>query len=203
MTYTVIGSPTSRAMRVMWALEELGQDYQINPAYPATPEAKKYNPSGKIPALVVDDSVITESMAIVQFLADRHGALTEPAGTLERAEQDAHVHFLLDQMDSVLWTASKHTFVLPEEHRHRPVKDTARYEWAIAVERLEERLGGGPFLMGETFTVADILAAHCLSWARAAKFDVASEGVTAYGKMCRARPGFRNALERAAALKAG
>ena len=83
--YTVIGGTKSRAFRVMWMLEELGQPYTLNPAAPRSEEARKYNPSGKIPALVDGDEVLTDSLAIMTYLADKHGALTAPAGTPERA----------------------------------------------------------------------------------------------------------------------
>ena len=42
--YTVIGGTKSRAFRVMWMLEELGQPYALNPAAPRSEEARKYNP---------------------------------------------------------------------------------------------------------------------------------------------------------------
>ena len=48
--YKVIGATKSRAMRVMWMLEELGQPYDHVPCGPRSDEAKQYNPSGKIPA---------------------------------------------------------------------------------------------------------------------------------------------------------
>jgi glutathione S-transferase len=70
--YTLIGSPKSRGFRVMWMLEEAGQDYEVVAAAAGSEEARNYNPSGKIPALVVDDKVIIDSVAICQFIADRH-----------------------------------------------------------------------------------------------------------------------------------
>ena len=53
--YKVIGATKSRAMRVMWMLEELGQPYEHVPCGPRSDAAKQYNPSGKIPALVDGD----------------------------------------------------------------------------------------------------------------------------------------------------
>lgn len=76
--YKVIGATKTRAMRVMWMLEELGQPYDHLPCAPRSDEAKQYNPSGKIPALVDGDDVLTDSVAIMQYLADKHGALTAP-----------------------------------------------------------------------------------------------------------------------------
>ena len=83
--YTVIGTTKSRALRVLWMLEELEQPYDHIPAGPRSDEARRHSPSGKVPALLVDGEAITDSVAIMTFLADRHAALTFPAGTVERA----------------------------------------------------------------------------------------------------------------------
>jgi glutathione S-transferase len=113
--YTVIGKPMTRAFRVIWTLEELGQPYDLNTAAPHSPDIVAVNPSGKVPALVEDGEVITDSTAIITYLADKHGALTAPAGTMARAKQDAVTHQILDEIDAVLWTAARHSFALPEE----------------------------------------------------------------------------------------
>jgi putative NADH-flavin reductase len=52
--YTVIGSPRSRAMRVLWMLEELEQPYELIPAAPRDEAVRAYNPAGKVPVLLVD-----------------------------------------------------------------------------------------------------------------------------------------------------
>uniref|UniRef100_UPI003563C790 glutathione S-transferase N-terminal domain-containing protein n=1 Tax=Shimia sp. TaxID=1954381 RepID=UPI003563C790 len=82
--YDVIGSRSSRALRVMWALEELEQPYQVIKAAPRSAEVLALNPSGKVPVLKDGPHVITDSTAILTYLADKHGALTFPAGTVER-----------------------------------------------------------------------------------------------------------------------
>jgi len=87
--YKLIGTPVARPFRVLWALEELGLDYEVVPAPPRSDEALQYNPSGKVPVLVEDDDIVIDSVAIVQYLADKHGNLTYPAGTIERAKQDS------------------------------------------------------------------------------------------------------------------
>lgn len=197
---TLIGHPTTRAMRVMWMLEELNLDYDIQASKPHGPDILRVSTSGKVPALIVDDVVLTDSVAICQFLADREGRLTAPAGTIARGQQDAHLQFACDEIDGALWTATKHSFALPEKLRVAAVKETARAEFSLAMKRLEVRLGDGLYLAGDDFTVPDLIIAHCLSWARAAKFEIESEAVQAYGKRCRARDGFRRAVERAAAL---
>jgi glutathione S-transferase len=74
------------------------------------------------------------------------------------------------------------------------VLDSLKWEFKRAQRRLSERLGAGPFLCGETMTIADILAAHCLSWAVGAKFPVTEQNLRDYLDRMRARPAFKRAL---------
>ena len=188
--YEIIGSPTSRAFRVMWMLEELGEPYKVHKEQPRSEAVKALNPSGKIPILKDGDAVITDSTAIMTYLADKHGIATFPAGTIERAKQDALTHCILDEIDAVLWTAARHSFILPKEKRVPAIKEPLMWEYARNISRLMEQMDG-PYLMGERFTLADIILAHCGSWARAAGFPTDNERLVAYIKTCRARPAFQ------------
>ena len=91
--YKLIGTPKTRAIRVLWMLEELGAEYTLDPVAPRSDEARAYNPSGKVPMLQVGDDVIIDSVAICQYLADVHGKFTAQAGTIERALQDSWTQF--------------------------------------------------------------------------------------------------------------
>ncbi|MCA0857869.1 glutathione S-transferase family protein [Phaeobacter italicus] len=188
--YTVIGKQLTRCYRVLWALEELGQEYDLNPALPQSPDVLALNPSGKVPILVEDGEAITDSTAIITYLADKHGQLTAPAGTLARAKQDAVTHLLLDELDAVLWTAARHSFILPEDKRVPEVKDSLKWEFARSLNRLEARMQG-PYLMGEDFTIADIICTHCLNWAYSAKFPLENKALLEYSKRMRSRPAFQ------------
>lgn len=190
--YQVIGGIQSRAFRVMWTLEELGQPYEHIECKPHSPEALAANPSGKIPALRDGDEVLTDSTAILTYLADKHGALTYPAGTIARARQDSLMHMVLDEIDAILWTAARHSFVLPEERRVPEIKPSLMWEFERNSKRLADCLQG-PFLMGDTMTIADIVAAHCLNWAFSAKFPIGDERLLEYGKAMRGRDAFKRA----------
>ena len=191
--YTVIGGTKTRAFRVMWMLEELGQPYDLNPAAPRSDEARKYNPSGKIPALVDGDEVLTDSVAVMTYLADKHGALTAPAGTPARARQDAMTFWLIDEFDAVLWAAAKHSFVLPEEARVPAIKDSLKAEFERAASTLSDRLEG-PFLMGDQITLPDLLAVHCINWSIGAKFPRVDDKLNLWAKSLRERPAFVAAM---------
>ena len=98
MQFTLHGIAGSRAIRCLWMLEELGQAYDHLPARPASDEAKAYNPSGKVPVLIAEGVTLTDSVAIMTYLADKHGQFTYPAGTLERARQDGFTCLILDEL---------------------------------------------------------------------------------------------------------
>jgi len=195
--YQVIGSTRTRTFRVLWMLEELGEPYEHLPHPPRSDEVKALNPSGKVPVLIDEGAAITDSTAILTYLADKHRRFTFPAGSIDRARQDALTHSLLDEFDAVLWTAARHSFILPEEKRLPDVKDSLRWEFHRNQERLAERMGDGPYLMGEAFTVPDILLTHCLNWAMAAKFPVEEPALIAYGKQVRSRPAYQRVAEMA------
>lgn len=186
--YTVIGTPMSRSFRVLWTLEELGQPYELNPAPPQSPEILQVSALGKVPALIEGDEVITDSTAIITYLADKHGGLTAKAGTLARAHQDAMTQRFLDELDAVLWTAARHSFALPKDQRVPEVKPSLKWEFNRNLDRIEGQIKG-PYVMGEEFTIADIVLTHCLNWAFGAKFPIENEALLAYGKTMRARPG--------------
>jgi len=188
--YTVIGSVKSRAFRVMWMLEKLGQPYEVNPASPRSEEARKFNPSGKIPALLDGDDVLTDSVAIMQYLADKHGALTAAAGTPARARQDAMLFWLIDEFDAILWAAAKHSFVFPEDQRVPVIKDSLKAEFARSATQLANRLDG-PFLMGDAITVPDLLAVHCINWSIGAGFEPVDERLAEWASGLRKRDSFK------------
>lgn len=198
--YTLIGFPRTRAMRVAWMLEELEQPYDWDPAAPRSDAARRLRPDGKVPALITEDGPLVDSVAICGYLADKHGALTYAAGTYDRGRQDGVTQFCVDEVEGALWTAAKNSFIHPEDKRTPAVKETCRYEFDRAMRSLAERLGDGPFVMGERFTVPDLLLGHCARWAGAAKFALPDGAAGAYFERVLARPALARADARAAAL---
>lgn len=187
--YKVYGKIQTRSFRVLWMLEEINQPYELIKSLPRSPEVVALNQTGKVPVMVDGDATITDSTAILTYLADKHGKLTFPAGTVDRAHQDALTHAILDELDAVLWTAARHSFSLPEDRRVPDVKPSLKWEFANNLDRLADRLKG-PFLMGDQMTIADIICTHCLNWAFGAKFPLENEKMRAYGDAMRARDAY-------------
>jgi glutathione S-transferase len=173
----------------MWALAEMGVDYEMVETDAQSAEAKAHHPSGKIPVFKVDDEVLTDSVAIMSYLSDVHGKLGYPAGTIERARLDAMLHFLNEEVDAPLWLISRHSFVFPEAMRVPEIVEPTKTYVAGMIDGLEQRMQG-QWLMGDDFTIADILAVHCMGWAFGLGIPVTSDVVKDYGKRARARAGF-------------
>lgn len=190
--YQIIGTSKARPFRVLWMLKELDQPFDHQPFTPRSPESLALTPTGKLPVLLVDGTPIPDSAAICTFLADRHNALTFAAGTVERGQQDALTHLILDEFDAVLWAAARHTFILPEDKRVPDVKPSLRWEFEHSATRLADRMSGD-FVMGDQMTVPDILLAHCLDWAEGAKFPIPEGWLTDYHARMRARPAYQSA----------
>ncbi|MGB0958841.1 MAG: glutathione S-transferase family protein [Halocynthiibacter sp.] len=194
--YKLIGSKNSRAFRVLWLLEELGLEYAHEDVPPHHAKVLAANPAGKIPVFVDGDLIIRDSNAIMAYLADKHEAVTFPAGTPKRALQDSYTYFLLDEFDAALWVAARHSFVLPKAQRIPEVKDSLKWEFSKSQKGLVDRWGDGPYLMGDTFTIADILLAQSLNWAKTAKFDITEDRLLAYHDEMKKRPAYKRALSR-------
>lgn len=120
------------------------------------------NPKGYVPALALDDGeVLTEGVAIIQYLADRYapGRLAPPAGTVERARVQGWLNFI---------TSELHKAFSP---LFNPAIDQAAREAAVAnVSRrlaiLENALSDGrPYLTGDPLTLADIHLFVIAGWA--------------------------------------
>ncbi|OAH08666.1 Glutathione S-transferase GST-6.0 [Rhodobacteraceae bacterium SB2] len=173
-------------------LEEMGLTYEYTYAPPHSELVKQYNPSGKIPILIDRGAVITDSNAIMTYLADKHQKLTAPAGSIERAHQDALSHQIIDEIDAVLWAASRPSLGLKEFDNFSNIKDSFKHEYKRNLDRLEKQIKGS-FLMGDNLSLPDFILGHCAGWAHVAKFSTGSEKFGAYVKSLRTRPAYQAA----------
>jgi len=194
---TLYGKYPTRSNRVQWALEELEVPYtfcEIDFAAGDTQSTafRQLNPAGKIPVLRDDDLVITESGAICTYLGDKFpdSGLTPATGTRERALYEQWMIFVQSELEQPMWTKAKHKFALPKAQRVKGLDDTVAWEFAQAAARLSEGLGDRTFLVGDQFSMADIMASHTLGWARIAHFDIEQDNLAAYLERNIARPAY-------------
>lgn len=203
---TVFGHPNTRSTRISWALEELGLEYEFKKVNlmageHKSPEFLALNPGGKIPAIKIDELIMTESGAIVTHLADCYPekGLIPAVGTEQRAVYEQWVFFALCELEQPLWTIGKHKFALPEQHRVAEIFPTAIWEFQTAANLLSEGLGEKPYLLGDAFSAVDILLAHTLMWAVAFEQVLPQQNLTDYLNRCQQRPALQRVLARESA----
>ena len=145
------------------------------------------------PAAYQGDVVLTDSVAILHYLADRFEQFTDAAGTPERALMDARINFVLTEMEAPIWLMARHGFVLPEAERKPGMRAVAEPDFARGEAKFARLLGDAEFIAGDGFTIADIVAGQTLNWAEAAKISLQSQLVIDYLARLRARPAWAKA----------
>jgi glutathione S-transferase len=180
------------------ALEELGMPFELVRVDLAkhqqkTPALLSVNPNGKVPVLVDGEVRVFESLAIILYLGTRYGVdrgLWPKLGAPESgdalawsvwASTELHRHLV-----EFVVHASDVKGAHPVENRSAYLADLARRRWTRCLEILEEKLEGRDFLLGRTYTLADIAVASpvhvgCLLPA-APRLDATISGLPAGGR---------------------
>lgn len=200
---TLYGRFPTRSNRAQWALEELEVPYtfyevDFSAGDADSPYFRSLNPAGKLPVLQDGDLVITESGAICNYLGAKYpdAGLTPAAGSPQRAVYDQWMFFVVSELEQPLWVKAKHKFALPRERRVEGLGETLAWEFRRAAEILAEGLGDKPFILGEQFTMADIMIAHTLGWARAADFGIPRQNLLDYADRTLGRPAVNRMFRR-------
>ena len=200
---TLYGYPKTRSARAAWALEEAGAEYayhaiNLQAGEHKKPEFLQVNPFGKIPALADGDLVISESAAICNYIAERFPqANLIPDTPQGRAEYFHWLFFVVNELEAHLWTASKHSRLLPEEKRVPAVIATCEWEFAKAAKVLSAHLSKHQYLANHQFTAADIVCTLVLHWAHHSKF-VLDDVLLNYMNRLSERPALARARKREA-----
>ncbi len=186
MTLTVVGPTASRTSRVLWCFEELGLAYNHQISRPHSPEINALNPLKQVPVLKDGDVALIDSTAILYHLSDRENRLTYKPGSHARAHMDARIAFLLTELEVPLWMRARHSYILPEDMRHAEIFPLLATDFRLANAKFDTLLGDADYFAGDTFTIADIIATHCLFWATDA--HEISDTASAYLARHKARP---------------
>jgi glutathione S-transferase len=198
------GFPPTRSIRALWTLHELEVEFefvQVNliAGENRRPEFLALNPAGKLPVLVDGDFVLTESVAIVLYLAEKYadkGLL--PTGLEARARVDHWLLFTVTELEQPLWRISRHTALYPKEKRLPGEVALARQDFQDMAAVMEKHMTGRRFIEGDRVTVADFVAAYTLDWANEVHLLDASPQLRRYMDEMYTRP--RAPLRIAAAL---
>ena len=187
----------ARSLRPLWALEELGLDYElINMTFPPRATYKGYldiNPLGTVPTLVDGETTLTESAGMCQYLAEKYGPT--PLGlTINDTGYGEYLNWL-HRSDATLTFPQtlvlRYTQLEPEERRVPQV--VADYsQWYLSrLRSVEQALEGNDFLVNNTFTMADVAVGYALYLGRSLGLDERYKpNCQAYLERLIARPAF-------------
>jgi len=199
------GSEQSRAARIVAILEELGVPYEkhkldLGKGEHKKPEFLAINPNGKVPALTVDGAPMFESLAIFLYLADRFGV---EKGSWPKNDPKAH----LDLLSWCVWdtvelggTAMRWLMAtserVPKEMHNEAAGKAALAELHHLVDLLDKRLGKGPWLLGDRFSLADAWIGFSIAFFKRVGFELDKHATTsAWYERLAARPATQKAWQ--------
>ena len=186
--------PQTRASRAMWMLEEASVDYERvlidirDPDAPRDPDFGAASPMGKVPALADGDVKMAESAAICLYVADRYPecGLAPP---LDDARRGEYLFWLL-YTPAVIEPAMSEKFRGTQTNRF----SSGWGDFDAMIETLEHGLQTGPWLLGETFSAADVMVGSSVIFMDGFNLLPDSAVLRAYLERSAARPGYRTAM---------
>ncbi len=172
------GTAMSRSARCLWALEELGLQYEHVPTAVADakkPEHLKINPAGHIPALDDNGTVLFESMAINLYLAAKYGKAPFWPETHEDRGRAAQWSFwVMTEVEPHLITMLRQRLLNPPAQRDEKAAQQAAEALKGPLKMLNDHLAGREWILGKDFTIADLNVASVMSFAMLVKLDMSA-----------------------------
>ena len=197
---TVYSAPNTRAIRVIWVLEEIGVKADIRSMpYPPRKHVPDYfavNPTGMVPLLIDGEVRLSESMAICDYLATKLGSpLVVPPNDPERPPYLQWLWY----GESTLMTPLSRLNIVRQAERKGPEIDAviagARDSIADRLKTLEQRLEGRDFLVAGRLTLADVSVSYPLHLVGVLGIDnLLGARSAAYRERLRARPAYQKAI---------
>lgn len=202
-TLTLYHAAPSRSSITRWMLEEVGEPYELvlldlEAGDQRKPDYLRVNPMGKVPALRHGDAVVTEAAAICAYLADEfpRAGLTVPVGDPMRG---VYLKWLFFGPSCIEPAISDRAF----PRREPPPGGTLGYgDYDRVMDVVADALSGGPYLMGERFTAADVVIGATLRWGMMFKLIPERAEFAAYAGRLAARPALQRAEAKDKALAA-
>ncbi len=188
-------APQTRSTRAIWMLEEAGLEYElelidIHSAYRNDSEAfRAASPMGKVPALADGEAAMAESAAICLYVADRYAARTL-APAIDSPDRGKFLYWLM-YTPAVVEPAMAEKFSGVEPNRGR--NGWGDFDSMIAA--WEQGLGEQAWILGDTFTAADVMLGSSAVFLRMFEMLPDSPLLGAYADRCLARPAYKKALQ--------
>ena len=204
---TIYHVPRTRSARVIWLCEELCLPYEVvpvdfSPEYRKSPEWRRLNPIGKVPALTDVNAegnrfTMIESGAMVHYILERYGEgrLQPSPGTPESALFLQWSWFAEASLARPLGDMVHHRILKPEPERIPAVVEDGQARAEICLDAVEAALDDRDYLLGDGLTAADIMMGYSLALAqRLGVLDERYPNVVAYMGRLESRPGFQIAF---------
>ena len=194
--------PRSRSTRVLWLAEEAGAPLDvvvIAREEKFTDDYRKMHPLSRSPAFIEDEGPVFESAALCLHLADRHpeAGLIGELGSHERALQYQWCFFAMTELEAPLVEIARELWKDSGEP-DRPRMEDRRKRFELGTDVLESVLDGGDYLVGNSFSVADVVIGGVLTFARMAEITELPPGIVGYVDNLEARPARLRAYTRTA-----
>ena len=187
-----------RDHRVRWILNEVGWPYEVRlvdaPTL-ASAEYREKQPFGQVPYLSEDGRpTLFETGAIVLDVATRAGKLI-PSDEAGRAEVLTWVFAALNSIEPYLANVAEVDYFLQDEAQKAARRPLVAAMARKRLEQLQTALGSRPWLVGDGFTIADLMMASVLKIARGVHLLEEFPALLAYQERCLERPAYRQAVE--------
>lgn len=192
MTITLYHHPFSRAAGTVWALEEIGQPYELKfvdlmkGAHKA-PDIVALNPMGKLPILTDGDAIVTEAAAIALYLADRY-APGKLAPALDDPRRGTYLRWSLYAPGVIEPGALAKT----GGWNFKP-SQAGWGEYDAMIGAMESALAGKDFILGDTFSMADVIFGGTLRYMLMVKSIEERASFKAYAERLHQRPALQRA----------
>jgi glutathione S-transferase len=196
---TLFHHPFSRAAGVVWALEEVGQPYELKfidlmKGAHKEPEFLKLNPMGKLPALTDGDAVITEGAAIDLYLADRY-ALGKLAPALDDPRRGTYLRWSLFAPSVIEPGSMAHA----QKWEFKP-SQAGWGDYDAMIAAISGAVAKVPFLLGEMFSMADVIFGGTVRFMTMFGMMKPTPEIAAYLENINARPALKRADEKNQAI---
>ncbi len=197
MTTLYYSPQPTRSARARWAFLEAGLAFEgrsvdVFAGEQRNPDYLAVNPLGVVPTAVFDGAPIIESSALALMAATEHpdAKLLPAVGTQAWREALQWAVFAPAELDHFMVTLNQHRLFLAPEARDAEVEQQTRDALAKRYSLVLDTLADRPFLLGETFSVADICVGHSFVWGHFHGLSEAHPRVQAYLDRLHARPAF-------------
>jgi glutathione S-transferase len=199
MTITLYHHPFSRAAATLWTLEEIGEPYELKFVDIMKGGQKQapvidLNPMGKIPVLVDGDTVVTENAAIALYLADRY-SLGKLAPRPDDARRGTYLRWSLFAPSVIEPGSTAKT----SGWEFKPGQ-VGWGDYASMVTTMEHAITGRDFILGDTFSIADVVFGGTIRFMLQFGMLEAKPLFSAYAKRLGERPALQRADARNAAI---